>query len=98
MYIIPTIIIEVLHLVTYVNCFKHESNDITVATSFVLKIATIYFNYKAAPTNNIDYSCHITAIELVQPFIWGPHHAISCHVTVPVINSLGPRHTYTYTQ
>ena len=35
-----------------------------------------------------DYSCHITALEFVQPTIWGSYHA-----TI-VINTLGGRYTH----
>ena len=31
------------------------------------------------PTNNIDYNCHIKAIELILTIIWGLYHATSRH-------------------
>ena len=42
------------------------------------------------PTKDTNYSCHIKAIELIQPIIW-------IHITPLVINSLGGRHTSTHT-
>ena len=32
------------------------------------------------PTDNTDYNCHIKAIEIIEPIIWGPYlpyHATS---------------------
>ena len=43
------------------------------------------------PTNNIDYSCLIKAIELVLTNHMG---SISHHITPLVINSLGDGHTH----
>ena len=34
-------------------------------------------NAKAMPINDTDYSCHVTAVELVKPIISGLYHAIS---------------------
>ena len=53
-----------------------------------------HFNSKAIPTNHTDYNCHIKAVKLVQPIMWGPY-------TPPVINSLGEEadrdiHTHTH--
>ena len=48
--------------------------------------------------NDNDYSCHITAVEIVQPIVWGSYHAISHHITPIVINSLGSRHKHTHTR
>ena len=28
-------------------------------------VSTTYFNYKATPTNDTDYSCYINVVELV---------------------------------
>ena len=36
-------------------------------------------NAKATPINDNDYNCYITAIELVQPIVWGLYHATPCH-------------------
>ena len=42
------------------------------------------------PTNKTDYSCHIKAVELVQPIIW-------VHIMPLVINSLGGGDTHANT-
>ena len=52
-----------------------------------------HFNCKAMPTNDTNYSCHITATELFKPIIWVhimPHHAT-------IITRLGGKHTHTHT-
>ena len=48
-------------------------------------------NCKATPINHNNYSCHITAVELV-------YQSYGVHVTPLVINSLGvDTHTHTHT-
>ena len=45
---------------------------------------------KAMPINDNDYNCHITAIELVLPIIWGLYHATN------FIASGADTHTHTF--
>ena len=40
-------------------------------------VSTISINSKATPTNDVNYNCHIKAVALVQPIIWGPYYATS---------------------
>ena len=47
------------------------------------------------PTNYTNYSCHIKAVELIQPIVWGLR--ISHHITLLVINSIGGGHTHKHT-
>ena len=35
------------------------------------------FNVKAMPTNDTDYSCHIKAVEFIQPITWDLYHTTS---------------------
>ena len=44
-------------------------------------LTTMRFNCKATPTNDTDYrySCHLKAVELVQPIKWAPYLAASHH-------------------
>ena len=40
-------------------------------------VYTTYFNSKAMPTTDTNYSCHINIAEPVQPIAWGSYHANS---------------------
>ena len=61
-------------------------------------------NAKVMPINDncYNYSCLITVVELVYPIVWGSYHAISCHITPLIFNSLrgGDTHMHanTHTQ
>ena len=46
---------------------------------------------KATPTNGIDYSCYIKALEFYN-------QSYGIHIKPVVINSLGGGHTHTYTR
>ena len=70
MYAIPTFITETLSLVTQVSLLL-----MTYSVSGL--VSTTLTNAKGTPTNDNDYSRHITAVELVYPIIWGLYHAIS---------------------
>ena len=54
-------------------------------------VSMVHFNCKATLTNDIDYSHHKKAAELVKLIIWGLYY-----VTI-VITSFGGRHTDTHT-
>ena len=53
-------------------------------------VSMVHFNCKATPTNDIDYSCHIKAAELVKLIIW-------VYIMSLVITSFEGRHTDTHT-
>ena len=73
MYATPT---EALRLVTYSSMtIKVKVTTYTELDYLIRLVSTMCFNSKATPTNNINHSCHIKAIEL----IWGPYHTTSCH-------------------
>ena len=38
-----------------------------------------YGHTKVMLTDDINYSCHIKAIELIQPIIWGLYHTTLRH-------------------
>ena len=66
----------------------------TIASYNEVGLYNIYFNSKAMPTTDTNYSCHINIAEPVQPIAWGSYHANSY---------LQPRgrtqtHTHTHTQ
>ena len=43
------------------------------------------FNSRVMPTNDANYSCHIKAVELVLPNIWGPYHTVNYYSCIHVI-------------
>ena len=52
------------------------------------------------PTNDTDYSCHIKAVELVYPIIWGPYHATSHHylfIALRISGQMWTIHTHIFT-
>ena len=50
-------------------------------TALIRLVSLTHINAKAIPTNDNDYSCHIKAVELVQPIILGLYHATSYATT-----------------
>ena len=65
--------------------------------SLITLISMTWFIYKAVPINDTNYSCHMKAIELVEPIILGPCHAISCTISYILITSGDGGHTRTQT-
>ena len=53
-----------------------------------------HFNYETIPTNDTNYRCHVQAIELVYPLIYGSYYG-TLHYYI-VIKSLG--NTFACTQ
>ena len=58
-------------------------------------VSTTSMDTYVTPTNNIDYSCHIKATELILPIIWGLY--VSHYIMPLVVHSLRGRHTHTHT-
>ena len=82
-YITASFITEALRLVTQVKLLLTTFTVNYCLTQCQLtligSVSTMFINVKATPINNIDYSCHITAVELVSPITWYPYHATSHH-------------------
>ena len=60
------------------------------ALAYSCWVSTMHMNAYVMPTNDIDYNCHIKAIELINQ----SYRSISHHMTSLVINSLGGGHTH----
>ena len=68
----PTFITEALHCVTSLQLFK-------MTVTLIGLVSTTHMDAYIMPTNDIDYSCHVKAIELIQPIALGPYHTTSRH-------------------
>ena len=51
----------------------------SLVNSYSGLMSTTSTNAKATTINDNNYSCHITAIEVVQPIVWGLYHTTSRH-------------------
>ena len=49
----------------------------TVLAYLIRLVCMMCMNAKAMPTNDIDYSCHLKAVELVYRIILGEYHTTS---------------------
>ena len=59
-------ITEALRLVTYVQLFYMTVTvKVTACTTLVCYYRVGFYNVKATPTNDTDYSYHIKAVELI---------------------------------
>ena len=46
-------------------------------TALAYSVFMMPMDAKIMPTDDTNYSCHIKAIELIQPIIWGLYHTTS---------------------
>ena len=59
------------------NCYSELTPHTALANSYGVRPMTHTNKSKAMAINDSDYSCHITAVKLVYPIVWGPYHATS---------------------
>ena len=81
MYATPTLITEVHNLVARVQLLLvivivYLTPYTALANSYWISVYDKY-QCQGQAINDNDYSCHITAVQLVYPIVLGPYHATS---------------------
>ena len=82
-YATPTFMTEALRLVTQVytaafnDCYGELMTYTMLANSIIGLVSTTHIDAKDTPIHDNNYSCHITALELVQSIVCGPYHITS---------------------
>ena len=57
--------------------FNDCHSELMPYTALANSYGVTHTNSKTTSINDNNYSCHITAVQLVEPIIWGPYHATS---------------------
>ena len=64
---------------TEVRFYGCVSKITRLQITIIRLVSTTRIYAYVTPTTDIDHSCHIKAIELIQPIVWGLYYTTSRH-------------------